>query len=122
MKGGYVDVTVTGQDVDGIDSNGTYQQSGGTMITRGTNGGMSTGIDTDKGASISGGTLVCLGAAESSPTKTSNVIYAYKSGSFSAGTYILGPLDLTIVLQRTFSGVYVWSSELTSSSITFTKQ
>lgn len=122
MKGGYVDVTVTGQDVDGIDSNGTYQQSGGTMVTRGTNGGMSTGIDTDKGASISNGTLVCLGAAESSPTKTSNVIYAYKSGSFSAGTYILGPLDLTIVLQRTFNGVYVWSSELSSSSITFTKQ
>ena len=122
MKGGYVDVTVNGNDVDGIDSNGTYQQTGGTMITRGMNGGMSTGLDTDKGASISGGTLVCLGTTETTPSYSGSIKYAYKTGTFTAGTYLLEPLGLTIVLERTFSRVGCWSDLLTSNSITFTKQ
>lgn len=47
ITGGVVDVTVYGGDVDGIDSNNTYTQTGGLVITKGGSGGMSAGLDTD---------------------------------------------------------------------------
>ncbi len=62
VTGGYLDVTVSPSgDTDGIDSNGTYQQTGGVVITRGPNSDMSAAIDADGSVSISGGTLIVLG-------------------------------------------------------------
>lgn len=63
ISGGYVDVSVSANgDVDGIDSNGTYTQTGGVVITRGPNKEMAAAIDAEKGTSITGGTLIVLGS------------------------------------------------------------
>ena len=62
VTGGYLDVTVSPSgDTDGIDSNGTYTQTGGVVITRGPRSEMAAAIDADGSVSISGGTLIVLG-------------------------------------------------------------
>ena len=62
VTGGYLDVTVSpGGDVDGIDSNGNYTQTGGVVITRGPSSQMAAAIDADGQVSVSGGTLIILG-------------------------------------------------------------
>ncbi|MBQ7726603.1 MAG: carbohydrate-binding domain-containing protein, partial [Clostridia bacterium] len=62
VKGGYLDVTVSPNgDTDGIDSNGTYTQTGGVVITRGPSNEMAAAIDADRAVGISGGTLIVLG-------------------------------------------------------------
>ena len=62
VTGGYLDVTVSPNgDTDGIDSNGTYTQTGGVVITRGPNSQMAAAIDAEGSVSISGGTLIVLG-------------------------------------------------------------
>lgn len=62
VSGGFLDVTVSASgDVDGIDSNGSYTQTGGIVITRGPNMDMSAAIDADGWVTVSGGTLIILG-------------------------------------------------------------
>ena len=62
VTGGYLDVTVAPSgDTDGIDSNGTYKQTGGVVITRGPGSEMAAAIDADGSVAISGGTLIVLG-------------------------------------------------------------
>ncbi|MBO4563619.1 MAG: carbohydrate-binding domain-containing protein [Clostridia bacterium] len=62
VTGGILDVTVSPNgDVDGIDSNGTYVQTGGLVITRGPNSEMAAALDAESSVSITGGTLVVLG-------------------------------------------------------------
>ncbi len=62
VNGGYLDVAVSPSgDTDGIDSNGTYSQSGGIVIARGPNSEMAAAIDADKTVSVTGGTLIILG-------------------------------------------------------------
>ena len=46
---------------DGIDSNGTYTQTGGIVITRGPNSEMAAALDADGTVKITGGTLIVLG-------------------------------------------------------------
>lgn len=62
VTGGYLDVTVSPNgDTDGIDSNGTYNQTGGVVITRGPNSDMAAAIDADGSVNITAGTLIVLG-------------------------------------------------------------
>ena len=62
VTGGYLDVTVSPNgDTDGIDSNGSYTQTGGVVITRGPRSQMAAAIDADGQISVSGGTLIVLG-------------------------------------------------------------
>ncbi|MDY6367159.1 MAG: carbohydrate-binding domain-containing protein, partial [Clostridia bacterium] len=64
VSGGYLDVTVSSGDVDGIDSNGSYTQSGGIVITRGQPGGADgnmAALDCDGTATFTGGTLIAFG-------------------------------------------------------------
>ena len=65
ISGGYLDVTVPGSnDVDGIDSNGTYTQTGGTVIVRGPANGGAWSLDTDSDVNLEGGTLIVVGGIE----------------------------------------------------------
>ena len=48
-------------DTDGIDSNGSYKQTGGVVITRGPRSQNAAAIDADGSVSVSGGTLIVLG-------------------------------------------------------------
>ena len=62
VSGGILDVTVSPNgDTDGIDSNGTYTQTGGLVITRGPNSQMAAALDAESGCTVSGGTLIILG-------------------------------------------------------------
>ncbi len=62
ISGGFLDITVPADgDVDGIDSNGLYTQTGGVVITRGPNIEMAAAIDAEASVSVTGGTLLALG-------------------------------------------------------------
>jgi hypothetical protein len=53
---------------DGIDVNGTWSMTGGTVVAAGPAAGGDGAIDADGGIQISGGTLVALGGTPSVPT------------------------------------------------------
>lgn len=62
ISGGILDVTVSPNgDTDGIDSNGTYTQTGGLVITRGPNSRMAAALDAEGTIAVTGGTLIVLG-------------------------------------------------------------
>jgi len=87
ITGGYLDVTVSNGDTDGIDSNGYYVQKGGVVVTRapGLSGNENmAALDTDSGASISGGTLILVGAYESltSGSGVYSKVWGSSSGMF----------------------------------------
>ena len=88
MSGGYLDVAVRSGDTDGIDSNGNFTLSGGTIVTRGSPGtmasGMSTGLDVDGTISMTGGTLIAFNGLEKSPSSSNTIKYASTSGSSSS--------------------------------------
>ena len=88
MSGGYLDVAVKSGDTDGIDSNGNFTLSGGTIVTRGspgTNGSqISTGLDVDGTISMTGGTLIAFNGLEKSPSSSSTIKYAGTSGANSS--------------------------------------
>ena len=86
MTGGYLDVAVSNGDTDGIDSNGNFTLSGGTIVTRGSPGtgsNMSTGLDVDGTISMTGGTLIAFNGLEKSPSASSTIKYAATSGATS---------------------------------------
>ena len=139
MSGGYLDVAVRSGDTDGIDSNGNFTLSGGTIVTRGSPGasgsGMSTGLDVDGTLSMTGGTLIAFNGLERSPTASSTVKYAgtsnassggqggggghpwgpraySSSSSLAAGNYVL----LGTGLEVSFTNDYVYGSFLVYSS------
>jgi len=87
VSGGYLDVTVSPSgDMDGIDSNGSYVQTGGVVITRGPNNQNMAALDVDErgSATISGGTLVVLGYAN---VKTSGSVRTYSLSLHAAGSH-----------------------------------
>ena len=135
MSGGYLDVAVRNGDTDGIDSNGDFTLSGGTIVTRGSPGatgsGMSTGLDVDGTAKMSGGTLIAFNGLEKTPTTSSGILYAgtsganassgggrpggwraYSTSSLSAGNYTLSGDGLEI----SFTNDYVYGSFLVYSA------
>lgn len=120
VTGGILDVTVNGQDVDGIDSNGSFLQTGGTVITKGANGGMSTGLDTDGTATINGGTFIAFGKTEKTPTKGSGVT-SYTLSISGSGTFIITLPDASTLQTETkysHGTVYVYSDSSTKITIT----
>jgi hypothetical protein len=144
VTGGFLDITVGSGDVDGIDSNGYYKQTGGIVITRGASGGnnsMASGLDVDSSVSITGGTLIGLGSLESTPSAGSSVHYVKfgttsssgmggtgfgpghtsstsSSITINAGTWALsgGSLSQEFTLTGTFYACIVYSSLFTSGT------
>lgn len=85
VTGGYLDVTVSASgDVDGIDSNGSYTQSGGIVITRGPSSQMAAAIDADGGVTISAGTLIVLGYGA---VRTSGSVKSYSLSLYASGSH-----------------------------------
>ncbi|MBQ3866111.1 MAG: carbohydrate-binding domain-containing protein, partial [Clostridia bacterium] len=84
VTGGILDVTVSPNgDTDGIDSNGTYVQTGGVVITRGPSSQMAAAIDADGSVTVSGGTLIVLGYGN---VRTSGSVKTYSLSLHNAGT------------------------------------
>lgn len=122
VNGGRLDITVGSGDVDGIDSNGNFTQTGGVIITRGAPGqagGMASGLDVDGTARINGGTFIGVGSLEKTPTLGTGV-YTCTFGSnttFSASTWTLSSLDIAFTLTSSYTGtVKVFSSLFTSGT------
>ena len=139
ISGGYLDVTVSSGDTDGIDSNGNITQSGGTVITRNpgsdTSGNMGA-IDYDGTWSITGGTFVAAGTIAGTPTTSSVNTKSYQSSrsmgpmggntssgsyTFTKGTYTVSNTSIEFTLTTTYYGLYIVSDELSSSGHTLYK-
>ena len=139
ISGGFLDVQVTSGDTDGIDTNGTYTQTGGLVISRGSPNNasnMSTGLDADGSVAIAGGTFIAFNGVEKTPQRGNSVLYAYygtvgrqtgpggpgpggragnsSSIAFSAGTYTLtgGSVSKTFYNQYSYSAFLIYSNEM----------
>ena len=121
IAGGYVDVTTSTGDTDGIDSNGNYTQSGGFVIVKGSSGSgnMAGSIDVDGSVTITGGTAVALGGICETPANSVNG-YVLSSVSFSQGSYSLkdssGNEILSFTLNASYSNGWICSSDLKTGS------
>ena len=149
VTGGLLDVAVSNGDTDGIDSNGNFSQTGGVVISRGSPGSngspMSTGLDCDGTASITGGTFIAFNGMEKSPTTGSGVLKAATNGAqssgfgpgggrpggpggrgattytFSAGNYLLTGGDFNLAFVNNYNyGSFIIYSSLLSSGTTYT--
>lgn len=120
ISGGTIDITVYGGDVDGIDSNNTYTQTGGLVITKGGSGGMSTGLDTDGTARVNSGTLIVFGRPEKTPTLGNGVTSYTLSGSYSLGTYTVSNTtnSVDVTTKYSYTAIYVYSSETARYTVT----
>ena len=87
VSGGYIDITMGSGDVDGVDSNGTYTQTGGIVVARVSSvNEMAAPLDTDSTVNITGGTFIALGSFSNVKSKTTlNAICFGTSSSFGMG-------------------------------------
>ena len=119
VSGGLLDVTVpTGGDTDGIDSNGSFTQTGGVVITKGpgsasgSNGGGSHALDTDSTITISSGTLIVFGSIERTPQYSGTTRTLCSSSTVSAGSHTISfaSASYTTTLTSSSQGCVVYSS------------
>ena len=110
VTGGYLDVTVSPNgDTDGIDSNGTYKQTGGVVITRGPNNQNMAAIDADGSVSITSGTLIVLGYGRVS---TGGSVKTYSMSLHSSGNHTvkIGGTSYTFTNSSAYGRTTVYSS------------
>lgn len=121
ITGGYVDVTTGSGDTDGIDSNGSYTQSGGMVFVKGgsSSGQVSGSIDVDGNITITGGTCVALGGICETPVNSVNA-YVFSSVSFNAGSYCVkdssGNEIISFTLNNSYSNGWICTSALTTNT------
>lgn len=121
ITGGYVDVTTGSGDTDGIDSNGSYTQSGGMVLVKGgsSSGQVSGSIDVDGNITITGGTCVALGGICETPVNSVNA-YVFSSVSFNAGSYSVkdssGNEIISFTLNNSYSNSWICTSALTTNT------
>ena len=121
ITGGYVDVTTGSGDTDGIDSNGSYTQSGGMVFVKGgsSSGQVSGSIDVDGNITITGGTCVALGGICETPVNSVNA-YVFSSVSFNAGSYSVkdssGNEIISFTLNNNYSNGWICASALTTNT------
>ena len=115
VTGGYLDVTVSPNgDTDGIDSNGTYAQTGGVVIARGPANQNMAAIDADGSVTITGGTLIVLGygrvAAGGSVTAVSLSLH-------SAGehTVVIDGTSYTFTNSTSYGATFCYSDATVTS-------
>ena len=120
VSGGLLDVEVpTNGDTDGIDSNGTYTQTGGTVIVKGpgsaSGGGMAmaAALDTDGTVKITSGSLICFGAIEQTPNSSVTKTLC-SSNTVSAGSHTItfssSNTSYSTTLKSSSKGCVVYSS------------
>lgn len=128
VTGGQMYVEVGGNDVDGIDSNGSYKQTGGIVVvsnpTADRSGNMSA-TDVDGTITVTGGIIVALDTVPSSGggmggrpgmggMGASTALpsgYVTLSGSRSAGTHTVtyGGVTGTFTLKKAVSSGWFWA-------------
>ena len=116
ISGGYLDILVGTGDTDAIDSNGSYTQTGGFVVSRSAiTGGMGGALDTDGAVLITGGTFIGLGVSERVPASNN---YVRSTGvitlSIIPGDYILKTADGKEILSFS-SSTYTFSKLIIAS-------
>lgn len=119
IKGGNI---IVHSDGDGLDSNGSIEISGGTVIVYGPTNNGNGAIDYDGTFNINGGTLIAIGASgmAMSPSNTSSqssLMYDVSNGK--AGSEIVlkdanGKEIIKVTAEKQFSNVVISSPEMTS--------
>jgi len=117
VTGGYLDVMVPSSgDTDGIDSNGTYTQSGGVVIIKGPgnasgNNFGAAALDTDSTVKITSGTLIVFGGIEQTPSSSVTKTLC-SSSTVSAGSHTVSfsSESFTTTLKYSTNGCVVYSS------------
>ena len=121
ITGGYVDVTTGSGDTDGIDSNGSYTQSGGMVFVKGgsSSGQVSGSIDVDGNITITGGTCIALGGICETPVNSVNA-YVFSSVSFNTGSYCVKDSSdneiISFTLNNSYSNGCICTSALTTNT------
>ena len=101
---GFLFVTVGSGDTDAIDSNGTYTQTGGIVISAaGGTSGTATALDTDSTVSVNGGVLMCLGTIERSPSTSGVSTYSIPQMSSGNYTFTKDSLTYSFNLKNSYS-------------------
>jgi len=126
VTGGYVDITVGTGDTDAIDSNGTYTQTGGFVVSRSAlSGGQGGALDTAGTVSITGGTFIGIGVSERVATSSGdNRSTGIMSVTIYGGTYTvedsIGNVIMTFTTSGTYTYHYIWiSSNLLTKGTTY---
>ena len=121
ITSGYIDVTTGSGDTDGIDSNGSYTQSGGMVFVKGgsSSGQVSGSIDVDGNITITGGTCIALGGICETPVNSVNA-YVFSSVSFNTGSYCVkdssGNEIIRFTLNNSYSNGWICTSALTTNT------
>lgn len=111
VTGGILDVTVSPSgDTDGIDSNGTYTQSGGLVITRGPSNQNMAAIDADGSVTVSGGTIIILGYGS---VRTSGSVKSYSLSLHSSGNHTVKVNGTSY----TFTNAYTYGKTICYSDV-----
>ena len=118
VSGGFLDVAVPANgDTDGIDSNGSYTQTGGVVIVKGPgsasgNAFGAAALDTDGNVTLSNCTLAVFGGIEKTPS-TSLQKTLCSSSTVQTGTRIISFTDGTFyktTLKTSTNGCVVYSN------------
>lgn len=107
INGGYLDVTTPSGDTDAIDSNGSYNQTGGTVLVKGgaATGRMAGSLDVNGSITVTGGTIVALGGICETPVNSCNA-YASSGTAFSQGEYKIASTNGTSIMEFTLNESY----------------
>ena len=121
VSGGFLDVAVpTNGDTDGIDSNGTYNQTGGVVIVKGpgsasgNSGGGAAALDTDGNVTLKDCTLIIFGGMEKTPSTTNVTKTICSSTTVSTGSHSVsfssGSASYNTTLKTSSKGCLVYSA------------
>ena len=108
INGGYAEIRTPSGDTDAIDSNGSFQMTGGTVLVLGgaQMGGMAGSVDTDGTVTVTGGTIVALGGICQTPQSGSVNTYVSNGTSFPSGEYRIADASGNTIFSFTLSGSY----------------
>ena len=142
VSGGKVYVEVAGSDVDGVDANGSYYQTGGFVVVSNPNAnsqGTAAAVDADNTVSVTGGIILALGTVPSSgggmgggpgggrfgmggmnAGSSLPSGYVTYSGTLSAGshTFTYNGTSYTFTLKNRVSSGWIWASGISSGNYT----
>ncbi len=115
VTGGYLDVAVSARgDVDGIDSNGSYEQTGGVVVARGPYSEMAAAVDAEGSVSVTGGTLIVLGYARVASGGNVRSVQLSLHGEGSH-TVVIGGTSYTFENAEDYGATLCWSDAEVSS-------
>lgn len=115
VNGGAVQVRTPSGDTDAIDSNGSFEMTGGIVLvlSGSQRGGRSGSVDVDGSVTVTGGTIVALGGICQLPQNGSVNTYVSSGAGFSAGEYRLtdanGSTIFSFTLGESYSSCWIAS-------------